>query len=92
VSGFKAVDKLCDVDIHPNIGKIPSFAPNFITGTVFGDILVWTFDPNLKQQKSIKIKGHSDRINRIRFHQSAPVFLTASYDKTWSIWDSNRIK
>lgn len=36
VSGFKAVDKLCDVDIHPSIGKIPTFAPNIITGTAFG--------------------------------------------------------
>jgi hypothetical protein len=33
---LKAVDKLCDVDIHPNINNIPAFAPNIITGTAIG--------------------------------------------------------
>jgi U4/U6 small nuclear ribonucleoprotein PRP4 len=92
VTLLKGTQKLCDVDIHPGIGNIPSFAPNIIAGLTTGEITVWTFDPSLSSQKSITIKAHSDRVNAIRFHQSAAVFLTGSYDKSWSIWDSSRIK
>lgn len=55
---MKAVDKLCDVAIHPNIGTIPSFAPNILTGTNTGELLIWTYSPNLACQKNIKQKIH----------------------------------
>ena len=54
--------------------------------------MIWTYDRSLSAQKSIKIKAHEDRINNVKFHQTGSVFFTASYDKSWSIWDSSRIK
>ena len=92
ITELKCVDKIWDVDVHPSIGNIPAFAPNIIMGTTLGDLLIWTYNPTLAAQKSIKIKAHEDRINNVKFHQTGSVFFTASYDKSWSIWDSSRIK
>ncbi len=91
-TNLKGVDKVCDVCIHPSIGSIPTFAPNIITGTNTGDILIWTFDSTLPHQKNIKIKAHSDRVSSLHFHQTGSIFLSSSYDKSWSIWDSSRVK
>ena len=74
VTDLKGVDKVCDVCIHPSIGAIPSFAPNIITGTNTGDILIWTFDSTLPCQKSIKIKAHSDCVSSLHFHQTGSIF------------------
>lgn len=83
---------MCDVDLHPQIGRIPDFAPNIITGSFNGEVFLWTFDPSLKEQKSIKIKPHSERVNSTRYHSCGSIFLTASYDKTWGMWDVMKVK
>lgn len=89
---MKGETKVCDIDFHPNIGNIPKFAPNILTGNTLGEIQLWTFDEDLSEQKKINIKAHQDRINAVKFHEKGNIFLTASYDKTWSIYDSMKLK
>lgn len=92
ITELKAADKMWDVDVHQSIGSIPAFAPNIITGTTLGELLIWTYDRSLSAQKSIRVKAHEDRINNVKFHQTGSIFFTASYDRSWSIWDSSRMK
>lgn len=92
VTVLKGVNKMCDVDLHPRIGQIPAFAPNIITGCFNGEVFLWTYDPAKEEQKSIKIKAHEDRVNVTRFYPSGSSFLTASYDKTWGIWDAMKLE
>lgn len=84
--------KLCDVSFHPRVDSIPGFAPNIITGTSEGEILVWTFDKKVNEQKCIPIKAHKDRVNATKYHPDGYTFFGASYDQSWSLWDATKLK
>jgi hypothetical protein len=47
ITFLKSDVKLCDISFHPKIQSIPAFAPNICTSTSNGELLFWTFDPNL---------------------------------------------
>ena len=74
------------------MGEIPAFAPNIATGADDGKILIWTLDPTSPEQKSFTITGHSERVNRVEFHPDGNTFISASYDKSWGLWDAKRLK
>ncbi|CAD8212822.1 unnamed protein product [Paramecium pentaurelia] len=38
-------------------------------------------------QKSIVLKGHEDRINKVVFHQDGKRLISMGFDKTWRLWD-----
>jgi U4/U6 small nuclear ribonucleoprotein PRP4 len=38
---------------------------------------------------SVSYEGHLDRLARVAFHPSGAYIGTASFDKTWRLWDVN---
>lgn len=45
-----------------------------------------------EDQKSILIQAHEDRINYSKFDSTGNYFFTASYDKSWSLWDTKKMQ
>lgn len=36
-------------------------------------------------------EGHSDRINGLNYFSSGSLFLSSSYDRSWTLWDGKKL-
>ncbi|RVW92151.1 U4/U6 small nuclear ribonucleoprotein PRP4-like protein [Vitis vinifera] len=55
-------------------------------GALSGVAKIWSM-PQVNKVSSEDIEGHLDRLARIAFHPSGKYLGTASFDKTWRLWD-----
>lgn len=67
ITALKSPSKICGVDFNPRAGSIPGSAPNIVTGSTNGELLIWTLIKDLKEQKYVSKEYHKDRINSISF-------------------------
>ena len=80
--------KLQDITFHPKSGLgLSSKAPNIATASSDSDIRLWSLDASLPIQKSIPLKAHKDRVNRVLFHSCGDYLFSCSYDESWVFWD-----
>jgi U4/U6 small nuclear ribonucleoprotein PRP4 len=89
---FGHTGKLHDIVFHPLAGALPRGAPNIATASTDMDVRLWTLDLNLEFQKSLALKGHSDRVNRVVYHNTGDYLFSASFDETWIFWDLTKAK
>eukprot|EP01017_Pseudomicrothorax_dubius_P043390 TRINITY_DN7216_c0_g2_i1.p1 TRINITY_DN7216_c0_g2~~TRINITY_DN7216_c0_g2_i1.p1 ORF type:complete len:523 (-),score=97.80 TRINITY_DN7216_c0_g2_i1:10-1578(-) len=82
------LSKAIDLTFHPQscLTLAPS-APNIATASVDCTIRLWSLDFEATRQTSHVLKGHEDRVNRIRFHPLGKQIFSTSHDKTWRMWD-----
>lgn len=81
-------EKVNSICFHPQFLKeIPMMGPNIATCSNDLNIKLWSFNPELKYQKSINFKGHEESINQVEFHSMGKIIGSASNDKTWRLWD-----
>lgn len=88
------ITKTHDILFHPEsgIGLSPDSYANIATCSSDMNIRMWTFDSEKELQKSIVLKGHEDRVNRLSFHKSGKYLFSTSHDQTWKFWDIERQK
>jgi U4/U6 small nuclear ribonucleoprotein PRP4 len=70
-----------DISFHPLSGKgLGMNAPNIATGSSDNDVRLWSLNNTVQNQKSIPLRGHKDRVNRVIFHTSGDYLFSGSYD------------
>lgn len=86
--------KAHDIQFHPEcmLGLSSSSYANIATCSSDTTIRLWQFEEDKELQKSVQLKGHSDRLNRILFHQLGKYLLSTSHDHTWRFWDLEKQK
>ena len=59
-----------DINYHPLFGKnlLDKNSPQIATCGADTTIKLWTFDEELPAQNYLELQGHTDRVNRVRFH------------------------
>lgn len=55
-------------------------SPNIATASSDNDVRLWSLNSSVKVQKSIPLKGHKDRVNRVVFHPCGDYLFSGSYD------------
>lgn len=82
-----------DITYHPQSGKgLGMNAPNIATGSSDNDVRLWSLNSSIQVQKSIPLKGHKDRVNRVLFHPCGDYLFSGSYDENWIFWDLTKAK
>ena len=81
-----------DADFHPSVATNDVDSPNIATGGSDCILRLWSLDPAETEQGCLELSGHTDRINRVKFHPNGLHVLTASYDKTAIVWDIEKEK
>lgn len=77
-------ERVTDVVIHPGACKSQDAgAGNVATASADRTAILWS----LEGKKLQSYEGHLDRLARIAFHPSGLYLGTASFDKTWRLWD-----
>lgn len=71
--------------VHPSPSVSPS-APRFLTGCADGTARVFSSSGALLHT----LEGHTDRLGRVAIHPGGQAAATASYDRTWRLWDVER--
>eukprot|EP00462_Mataza_sp_D1_P027791 CAMPEP_0175177808 /NCGR_PEP_ID=MMETSP0087-20121206/34596_1 /TAXON_ID=136419 /ORGANISM="Unknown Unknown, Strain D1" /LENGTH=517 /DNA_ID=CAMNT_0016469835 /DNA_START=15 /DNA_END=1568 /DNA_ORIENTATION=- len=98
-------DRICDIAFHPHSGisQQPS-AVNVATSDANGNVYLWPLPaPPVRDKGEAELKipitdpiaclsGQKDRSSRIAFHPCGDYLASASYDKTWRLWDVNAQK
>ncbi|CAD8193638.1 unnamed protein product [Paramecium octaurelia] len=88
--------KCHSIAFHPQslLTLSPQSFANVATASADLSIRLWTLDleqPEVENlgilQKSIVLKGHEDRINKVIFHQDGKRLISMGFDKTWRLWD-----
>lgn len=64
-----------------------SYAPHIATCSDDTTIKLWTFDINLKSQKSTTLNGHQARVNKVEYTKINHYLGSVSHDKSIRIWD-----
>ncbi|SCU91169.1 LAMI_0E04984g1_1 [Lachancea mirantina] len=60
-----------------------------VTGAADRLVKVWDVDGENLKERAI-LRGHESRVARVRFHPSDRFVGSASFDKTWRLWDVER--
>lgn len=81
-----------DADFHPSVASNDPDLPNIVTGGADCIIRFWSFCLDEEKQDCLEIRGHEDRINRVKFHPNGLHIVSASYDKTAKVWDIEKEK
>lgn len=76
-----------DLDWHPDYPNCDGEGINMATCGADCTIRLWTFDLEEKKQNHLEIKGHNERVNRVKFHPMGLHLLSCSYDKNIAFWD-----
>lgn len=77
-------ERVTDVVFHPHSCKsLDVEAGNIATASADRTAVLWS----LSGKKLQSYEGHLDRLARIAFHPSGAYIGTASFDKTWRLWD-----
>jgi U4/U6 small nuclear ribonucleoprotein PRP4 len=84
--------KVHDIAFHPLAGILPKGAPNIATASTDSEIKLWTLDLNLEYQKSFSLREHTDRANRVIYHNTGDYLFSVSFDETWIFWDLTKAK
>ncbi|CAD8127642.1 unnamed protein product [Paramecium sonneborni] len=88
--------KCHSIAFHPQslLTLSPQSFANVATASADLSIRLWTLDLDQIQvenlgmlQKSIVLKGHEDRINKVIFHSDGKRLISMGFDKTWRLWD-----
>ena len=81
-------EKVNSLSFHPLFLKdVPTMGPNIATCSNDLNIKLWSFNPELKYQKSVTFKGHEESVNQVEFHPMGNLIGSASNDKTCRLWD-----
>lgn len=79
-------ERVTDVAFHPQACKsLDATAGNLVTASADCTAILWS----LEGKKLQSYEGHLDRLARVAFHPSGAYIGTASFDKTWRLWDVN---
>ncbi|CAM6099642.1 unnamed protein product [Calypogeia fissa] len=77
-------ERVTGVAFHPEACRsISPSAANIVTGAADRTAIAWSLDG----AKLRTFEGHLDRLARVAFHPSGAYLGTASFDKTWRLWD-----
>ncbi|CAM6051140.1 unnamed protein product [Sphagnum compactum] len=78
------MERVTDVAFHPeSCRSLEPSAGNVATASADCKAMLWSLDGKHLQS----YEGHLDRLARLAFHPSGAYLGTASYDKTWRLWD-----
>jgi U4/U6 small nuclear ribonucleoprotein PRP4 len=78
------MERVTDVAFHPeSCQSLEPSAGNLATASADCKAMLWSLDGKHLQS----YEGHLDRLARLAFHPSGAYLGTASYDKTWRLWD-----
>ncbi|KAL3700890.1 hypothetical protein R1sor_018912 [Riccia sorocarpa] len=79
-------ERVTGVAFHPQACKsLSNAAGNIVTGSADRKAILW----NLEGTRLRSFEGHLERLARVAFHPTGAYLGTASYDKTWRLWDIN---
>jgi U4/U6 small nuclear ribonucleoprotein PRP4 len=74
-----------DITFHPFSGI--SAGVKLATCGTDNTVRLWSLEEDSEYQKSNVLKGHEDRVNKVRFHPMGKHLISTSHDKTWKLWD-----
>jgi len=81
-------NRCIDITFHPFSGISQSEnTVNLASCGADNTVRLWSLDENEEFQKGIVMKGHEDRVNKVRFHPMGKHAVSTSHDKTWKFWD-----
>ena len=80
-----SAERVTGVALHPEAcaGGGGSDAARLMTASADGTATLWS----MSGQSRATLKGHLARLARCAWHPSGALVATASYDKTWRLWD-----
>ncbi|KAG6552911.1 hypothetical protein Mapa_005567 [Marchantia paleacea] len=79
-------ERVTGVAFHPQSCKnLSSSAGNIATGSADCKAILWS----LEGTRLRSFEGHLERLARVAFHPAGVYLGTASFDKTWRLWDIN---
>ncbi|KAL2650742.1 hypothetical protein R1flu_018870 [Riccia fluitans] len=79
-------ERVTGVAFHPQSCKsLSNAAGNIVTASADCKAILW----NLEGARLRSFEGHLERLARVAFHPAGAYLGTASFDKTWRLWDIN---
>lgn len=79
-------NRAIDIQFHPLFGK-ENTPVSLATSGADNTVRLWPLQEEEEFQKSTILKGHEDRVNKVRFHPMGKYVVSTSHDKTWKFWD-----
>jgi len=80
-------DRITGVAMNPCAStSLPPGGPHYMTGCADGTARVWSSSGQLLRT----LTGHTDRLGRVAMHPDGNLAATASFDRTWRLWDLER--
>lgn len=78
-----------DIQFHPLFSKglLGPDSPNIATSGADTTVKLWTYNPEAAVQDCLDLIGHSDRVNRVRWHPMGAHIFSSSHDRTVKFWD-----
>jgi U4/U6 small nuclear ribonucleoprotein PRP4 len=80
-------NRAIDIQFHPHFGTDANNPISLATSGADNSVRLWPLDETEEFQKSFVLKGHEDRVNKVRFHPMGKHVVSTSHDKTWKFWD-----
>ena len=80
-------NRAIDIQFSPFFGKEGNTSVSLATSGADNTVRLWPLQEEEEFQKSMILKGHEDRVNKVRFHPMGKHVISTSHDKTWKFWD-----
>jgi len=80
------INRAIDIQFNPLFGQENTKICLASSGAD-NSVRLWPFEQGEEFQKATVLKGHDDRVNKVRFHPMGKHVISSSHDKTWKLWD-----
>lgn len=80
------INRAIDIQFNPLFGQENTRIALASSGAD-NTVRLWPLEEGEEFQKGTVLKGHDDRVNKVRFHPMGKHVISTSHDKTWKFWD-----